>query len=293
MLKNPSYTGKTYVFTTIRGKKKFTKPRAEWIEIPGVTPAIITSELFEAAQKRLKANKEKSLRNVKHEYLLRGHIICRLCGRSYYGVYDSPIQNGKRRIRRNYRCLGRLKMVTPVDRCQNHGWNAAKLESMVWAEIERVLSNPENIIAELEKQRHDANRLGVLETELTQAERQLKAVDHEQHQLLQWALKGFPESQVEAENKRINGARETLQAHKEELETQIKGSQDAVINVPNLAHTVELLRQQLKDPDHATKRAFIESMGIKIFLDGDNVEITGFIPMEEGDIVHVPSSSNS
>ena len=292
MLKNPGYIGKTYVFTTMRGRKKFTKPQAEWIEIQGVTPAIVTSELFEAAQKQLQANKEKSLRNVKHEYLLRGHIRCRQCGRSYYGVFDSPIQNGKRRIRRNYRCLGKLKMVTTVNRCQNHGWNAAKLESMVWTEIERVLSHPETIITELEKQRHDVDRAGVLETELKQAERQLMAVDHEQRQLLQWALKGFPESQVEAENKRINKARETLQGQKVELEAQIKGSQDVIISVLKLQYTVELLRQQLKDPDYTTKRDFIESMGIKVWLDGENVEITGFVPMEEGAIVHTQSSLN-
>ena len=87
MLKNPSYTGKTYVFTTIKGRKKFTKPRAEWIEILGVTPAIIASELFEAAQKQLQVNREKSPRNIKHEYLLHGHIRCRQCGRSYYGGF--------------------------------------------------------------------------------------------------------------------------------------------------------------------------------------------------------------
>ena len=98
---------------------------------------------------------------------------------------------------------------------------------------------------------------------------------------MQWALKGFPENQVEAENKRINKARETLQARKAELEAQIKASQDAVISIPKLEHTVELLRQQLKDPDFATKRDFIESMGIKVWLDGENVEITGFIPMED------------
>jgi YHS domain-containing protein len=43
MLKNPSYIGKTYVFTTMRGRNKFTKPRAEWVEIQDVIPAIISS----------------------------------------------------------------------------------------------------------------------------------------------------------------------------------------------------------------------------------------------------------
>ena len=83
-----------------------------------------------------------------------------------------------------------------------------------------------------------------------------------------------------------------MEARKVELKAQVKGSQDAVISVPNLEHTVELLRQRLKDPDETTKRGLIESMGIKILLDGDNVEITGFIPIEESCIVPTLSSSS-
>jgi hypothetical protein len=289
MLKNPSYAGKTYVFTTVKGREKFTKPRSEWIEIPGVTPAIISQEQFEAAQKQLQANRDKSPRNIKWQYLLHGYIRCRHCGRAYYGGFSANIRGGKRYVRRYYRCLGKLKMVAPVERCQNKNRNAAKLESMVWAEIERILSHPEIINTELEKQRHDANQVGVLETELNQTDRQLKIIDREQHQLLQWALKGFPESQVESENKRINKARETLQGHKVELETQIKASQDAIINVTKLERTVELLRLQLKEPDYATKRDFIESMGITVWMDGEDVEITGFLPTEEVAIAHAQS----
>ena len=102
---------------------------------------------------------------------------------------------------------------------------------MAWAELECYLSNRDLIISELEKQRQDAGQLGVFEAERDRLERQLKAADREQHQLLQWALKGFPESQVEAENRRLNKAKETLKAQKTELEAQLKASQDAVINV--------------------------------------------------------------
>ena len=290
ILKNPAYTGKTYVFTTAKGGKQFTRPQEDWIEIPGVTPAIITPELFEAAQKQLQVNRDQSPRNVNHEYLLRGHIKCRRCGRAYVGALSTTRGKTKRYVQLYYRCMGKLKMYAPVERCQNKGWSAKRLEALVWTELERVLSQPDVIVTELAKQRQDADRAGVLETELKQVERQLNAADREQHQLLQWALKGFPESQVEAENRRINKARETLQAHKAELEAQIKASQDAVISIPKLEHTVELLRQQLKDPDFATKRDFIESMGIKVWLDGENVEITGFIPAETMCIMHTQSS---
>ena len=127
-------------------------------------------------------------------------------------------------LRSFYRCTGKRKMCAPVERCQNKGWGANKLEAIVWAKLEEYLSKPELIIHELEKQSQNVKSLGIFESELQQIERQLKAADHEQRQLLQWALKGFPESQVEDENRRINKTRETLQRHKAELEAQIKAS---------------------------------------------------------------------
>ena len=167
ILTNPAYTGKTYAFTTAPGRKRFTRPQEDWIEIPGVTPAIISQELFHAAQKQLQVNREKSLRNCKHEYLLRGHLRCRQCGRVYVGEMTDS---------RTYRCVGRKKAYAPVERCCNKGWNADKLESIVWGELERYLSDRDLIISELERQRQDADQLGVFEAELERVERQLKAV---------------------------------------------------------------------------------------------------------------------
>ena len=57
-----------------------------------------------------------------------------------------------------------------------------------------------------------------------------------------------------------------MQARKVELEAQIKASQDAVISIPKLEHTVELLRQQLKDPDFAAKRDFMRVWELRFGL---------------------------
>ena len=288
ILKNPAYTGKTYAFTTVKGKL-FRKPREEWIEIPDVTPAIISEEMFEAAQKQLEVNRQNAKRNMKREYLLRGHIRCRHCGRAFVGGITVTNLKGKRYVRRHYRCLGKLKMYSPVNRCQNKSWGADKLEALVWEQIERVLDNPELIIKEIEKQRQDTNQLGVLEAELEQIERRLKALDREQEQLLQWALKGFPDNMIVAENKRINEKRASLEAQKAELETQIKASQDAAISLPKLEHFVELLREKLTTLDYDTKRTALDMLNIKVWLDGNSVEITGVIPVMDDVIVTTQS----
>ena len=151
---------------------------------------------------------------------------------------------------------------------------------MVWAELEHYLSNRDLILNELEKQRQDANQLGVFEAELQQIERQLKVLDREQHQLLQLALKDFPADQVEAENKRLNKARETLKARSAELERQLKVSQDAVINIPKLEGFIERMQSRLPQLDFEGKRLALDMLGITVWLDGENVEVTGAIDLE-------------
>jgi site-specific DNA recombinase len=280
ILKNPAYAGKTYAFTTAKGGQQFTRPQTDWIEIPGVTPAIISQDLFDAAQRQLQVNRQKTVPTTKHEYLLRGHIKCRQCGRSYAGTASVNIQNGKQHTQLFYRCIGRKKMFAPIERCGNKGWSARRLEAMVWAELEHYLSNRDLILNELEKQRQDANQLGVFEAELQQIERQLKVLDREQHQLLQWALKDFPADQVEAENKRLNKARETLKARSADLERQLKVSQDAVINIPKLEGFIERMQSRLPQLDFEGKRLALDMLGITVWLDGENVEVTGAIDLE-------------
>lgn len=80
--------------------------------------------------------------------------------------------------------------------------------------------------------------------------------------MLQLALKGFPESHVEAENTRLNKAKETLKAQKTELETQIKASQDAVINLPNLERYIKELQDKLPVLDFEDKRLALNMLGI-------------------------------
>ena len=77
---------------------------------------------------------------------------------------------------------------------------------------------------------------------MEKVEHQIKTVDRGQHQLLQWALKGFPEDQVISEDKRLNKAREALSEHKAGLEIKLRASQDAIINVPKLESFIERIK---------------------------------------------------
>lgn len=185
-----------------------------------------------------------------------------------------------------------MKTQSPVERCCNKSWTAKKLEPLIWNEIEHYLSNSDLIISEIEKQRQDANRIGVFEAQIEQVERQLKAVDREQHQLLRWALKGFPEIQVETENQRINKARETLTAQRADLEAQLRISQDAYINIPKLESFIERIQGHLPLLDFEGKRLALDMLGIAVWLDGEAVEIAGTLDSESDLQKVLPCSRN-
>ena len=167
---------------------------------------------------------------------------------------------------------------------------ADEIESLVWKEIERVLDNPEFIVTAIEKQRDDASNLGILEAELQQVERQLRAIDHKQKQLLQWALTGFPKEMVIAENKHINENRSGLESQKAELEMQIKESHEAAISMPKLESYIQLIRSKLATLDFDMKRLALDMLNIKVWVDGLSVKITGTIPIQDADVVTISSS---
>ncbi len=86
MIKNPSYIDKTYFGVTSRLSKSKTliHPQDKWILLESVTPAIIGEELFLQANAELDKPKVRTGK-PNHEYLLRNHVFCAVCGKPLVG----------------------------------------------------------------------------------------------------------------------------------------------------------------------------------------------------------------
>jgi site-specific DNA recombinase len=75
----PLKTPKSKKYRKVKNSAQKPRPREDWISIP-VTPAI-DQDLWNAAQALLKKNAHSARRhNNKNEYLLRGLVVCGLCG---------------------------------------------------------------------------------------------------------------------------------------------------------------------------------------------------------------------
>jgi len=153
ILTNPAYTGKTFLFTRYKveaerhlkpsRKNKLThvvmRPREEWVELKGATPALVSEDLFNQVQVRLKRNKELASRNARREYLLSGYVFCENCGRRY---------TARNKDRNSY---------YSYPKCRDRYLNANYLETSIWIKVEEVLSNPEVVLVSIEMMRNEAN----------------------------------------------------------------------------------------------------------------------------------------
>ncbi|GAH75775.1 unnamed protein product, partial [marine sediment metagenome] len=89
---------------------------------------------------------------------------------------------------------------------------------------------------------------------------------------------------VIAENNRINGQRDTLSERRVELETRVEQARKTEVNFENIERFCELVRQNLKDFTFEDKRLALEALQVKVWVNGNNVNIEGVIPVGEDDI---------
>ena len=136
---------RTYMGEHVFGKR--TKNRNRKVIVREV-PAIVTTDLWEAAQKVLRSNQIMSSRNVREPYLLRGLIKCALCGLTFSGMRMKAPQRDH-----YYRCNGRQfargLYGLSGKKCPSNSLNGVYVEQLVWADIESFLRDPGEILDRL------------------------------------------------------------------------------------------------------------------------------------------------
>jgi site-specific DNA recombinase len=134
-----------------RGQRK--KPREQWVFID--VPAIVTQDVFEAAQEQLARNKRLSQRNGQDgRYLLAGLTVCARCGYAFCG------QTTHRRSDLSfayYSCSGGYSQRYPGGRvCHVRPVRVDQLDGYVWESVSALLLDPKRMLDEWSRrQNHD------------------------------------------------------------------------------------------------------------------------------------------
>lgn len=118
--------------------RRSAKPRQV---ITAPAPALVSEEMWRQAQETLARNRNVA-KNTSHVYLLRGVMKCASCGRTFCGT-----QSHGETWYRGDGTLHRAKLAG--DRCFAKVVKGVYLEEPVWADIERLLRDPGDLIDEL------------------------------------------------------------------------------------------------------------------------------------------------
>jgi len=281
ILSNPAYCGRAYAFrwkkvepksrrkTPPKTRKscKVLRPQSEWIELPGTTPAIVSREMFELAERQLKRNKANAKRNTKHNYLLSGRLYCE-CGQ--------PMHGDTTRGYRYYRCFGRQKWRARLP-CK-HSVRGDVLEKLVWDQIKEALENPGLICAELDR---------IHAAEPTLAERDLAAViqilaklDLEERRYLRlYGHQKIDAKKLDDEVDRIKTERQGWLDHKGSIEKRIEAKERLLEQKRTVREYCQRVSENLERLNMSQKRLVLEAMEIAVTIGFDNaVSIRGAIP---------------
>lgn len=122
-------------------------PPELWIPIK--IPAIVTQEMWEAAQKQIQRNKKLSTRNTKYNYLFRGFLHCALCGRSMT-AYARPSKRKTTidKIYYYYSCISKESSSYIINNlpCQCRRIPADDLDTTIWEQLVTIAKSASCLI---------------------------------------------------------------------------------------------------------------------------------------------------
>lgn len=147
-----------------------TRDASEVVIVP--VPAILSVDLWDAAQIQLEANRQKFMKPTRFKYLLRSRIRCAQCGRTYTG-HTRTYSYGDRR---SYACHGNA-MRLHTARCAAGSVVADQVEAIVWQGIVDAMLDEHRLFEGLSKRRADAERSAAMVGQTVQALDEANAKD--------------------------------------------------------------------------------------------------------------------
>lgn len=296
LLENSIYTGITYYgkLKTVNGKR-FPRPKEEWTLIKVPHLAIISTDIFEQAEKRKNRNKELAKRNKKGEYLMSGYFRCATCGTVMFG-YRKPKPSMKAE-KSFYRCSAKCKKGGYCNSLKKQV-SMRKVDTAVWGWVTSLLEDENNldegIRAMMEKRASEVvpkqERLNTIEGLLLGADTKIQRLVDELSQYDGNAVRDVIREKIrEIESERNMMAEEGDRLLKELEQIDIS---------PNFEHqikrTAEVIREKLAGTTILDRRMVLEALGLhaEYYYDeqrGDVLFVSCAIPFSDSQIALSPS----
>ena len=147
---NPVYKG------VLQYGRRSTRPNGRSV-ISSSVPPLVSDDVWNAAISTLKRNRAMP-RNSCHTYLLRSLIRCAVCGLTFCGTWA--------RTAPRYRCNGSMAHRGPLQgKCIGASIKGEHLEDVVWSDVSRFLTDPDELTDELLAESSDKGAQAVAQAE--------------------------------------------------------------------------------------------------------------------------------
>lgn len=265
------------------GQTKTTRVRtdqSEWISTS--VPPIISRELWEAAQKTAKDNAHYSKRNTKHEYLMRGRLVCATCG------YTFNCHPDYRKDSFYYQCGGQFTHNSPDRKTTtcNHSLRQGETDERIWQAIVAMLLDPSQILSVLQERRSASQeQLQAILAYLSQCEKKLTAIESQRKKLLDLYLDGsFSKEILDEKLAYIIREEELYQDKKVDLEQRVSEMTFDDDQTEQIKVFCEMAAAGIELFGFEEQSMVIETLDVRGIVhlgetyDDDVIVLTGYIP---------------
>ena len=268
MIKNETYAG-LWHYGKRNGRKK--KPNLAGHTLAVEVPAIVTREMWEAAQERRAYNRRYYRREPKYQYLLGRRVACGECGLKMKGSSALKKKGGAWLY---YRCPARSRDY--ARHCTMSLFRADVVDSAVWDWLKEKLSDPERLAQGFEKYGAEQDRvtepirvrLAVVESLAADNQKRLE-------KLLDLYLAGdFPKEMLTERKARLEATIDALSKERAGLTVQLEAQTLTDEQKQSIQDFAARVRAGIEDADFQTRRGVIESLDVTVTLaveDGQKV----------------------
>jgi len=282
ILMNETYTGRAVYRKTKRlrlrrnnghgpASRVVDQPQKEWVAVEGSTPRIVDEALWQRVQEILNDPERTRRRPTPRHYALRGRLKCGICGSAMVGqtltVRTKPYQY--------YRCRHVYDKNTSRT-CTARYVDRPRLEKAVWAEMKRVLTNPDIVLQELKRVASEDTH----DDQGEQLEQALADLASQEKRLVDlYTVGGITAAAVREKSADLSKRRKVLEAQRASVQVTPKPSFKDV-DADGLQRVCAAVADWVDQADEKDRRLALEALQVSISATKGAATMSGVLPTD-------------
>jgi site-specific DNA recombinase len=252
------------------------RPAAQWLTVP--IPAIVEAAAHHGVRAVFAGHQRFARRNVQHDYLLRGLVVCGACGRRMRALRQARAPHYEYFL---YGCTRPDTTATGrAERCRARRVRQVDLEAVVWAELVGWIQTPQLLIEEVEAWRTSRGTIHAQSRERREVDKVLRQSARQLDRLLDAYQHGaLSVEELKARRDRLAEVEAATRARAEALMVTEADRERLDRVTTDLVAFAATLRAGLAQLDFAGRERLVRLLIERVVVTDDQVTIEHVIPL--------------